>query len=534
MTTYQPQRRRWSLRARLIALVLAVAALALGAVDVLLPMNLRSSMMDEKKAGLQRAIDSMGPRASSEGLSQLSASSALRGDIGWSSVDAQGKTLVVVRVLSDADANPAIPAKPSSAEPATVADNSNESVSYLILASSIPYKDLNGDSVRLVAWTPLADVDSTMGQLIFTELLITAGLLLLLGATSSVIIRRELKPLEAMATAADDIAGGDLDRRVYPGDAGTEVGRLGLAFNGMLDGISELIAERERSEERLRQFLADASHELRTPVAAVRGYTDLYKAGALPDEAAVARAMERMGFEAVRMGALVGDLLTLIQADAEKGERHEPVNVAELLAGVVDDAAVIDRTRQWRLVGTDGVTALVYGDRLRLHQLFANLLANIRTHTEPGTVATVSLSLSASEVAIAVSDNGPGVSDADLPKLFDRFYRVDASRSREKGGTGLGLSIVAAIVRSHRGRIMASHTPGGGLTTVIVLPRWLPQPTISVVDTSAPKTGPTPLPPTTGPIPSLTKTPPVGQLSAGKNGGDGSDRADATALDRNP
>jgi two-component system OmpR family sensor kinase len=521
-STYRPQHRRWSLRARLTALVLAVAALALSAVDVLLPINLRSSLTDSQDISLQNVVASLHSQSplDSQYLQSISANSPIKGEVGFSYVRASGMTHVLVPPVSDPDANPKLSARPSTTTPETVTDVDGSS-QYRALATR-GTDATTGEPIYIVAWMPLAGVDSAIGKLIFTELLITVGLLLLLGATASVIIRRELKPLEAMATAADDIAGGDLDRRVYPGDAGTEVGRLGLAFNGMLDGISELIAERERSEERLRQFLADASHELRTPVAAVRGYTDLYKAGALPDEAAVSRAMERMGFEAIRMGALVGDLLTLIQADAEKGERYEPVNVADLLVGVVDDAAVIDRTRQWRLIGTEGVAAIVYGDRLRLHQLFANLLANIRTHTEPGTVATISLSLSAAEAMIVVSDNGPGVSDTDLPKLFDRFYRVDASRSREKGGTGLGLSIVAAIVRSHRGRIIASHTPGGGLTTAIVLPRWLPRPTISVVDTSAPKTGTTaqagtaqtPLPgtaarPASAPKLSLSKSPPA-------------------------
>ena len=238
----------------------------------------------------------------------------------------------------------------------------------------------------------------------------------------------------------------------------------------MLDGISTLLDERRRSEHRLRQFVADASHELRTPVAAVRGYTDLYSAGALPDEAAVERAMGRMGFEARRMGALVDDLLTLIQADAERTMTHERVDLADLLTGVVDDAAVIDPTRTWRLAGGYG-PAVVQGDRLRLHQLFANLLANVRTHTPPGTIATVSVLPGLDEIAVTVSDNGPGVSDDALQRLFDRFFRVDPSRSRENGGTGLGLSIVAAIVRSHGGEILASHTPGGGLTMTVVLPR---------------------------------------------------------------
>jgi two-component system, OmpR family, sensor kinase len=146
--------------------------------------------------------------------------------------------------------------------------------------------------------------------------------------------------------------------------------------------------------------------------------------------------------------------------------------VPELLTNVVDDAAVIDPTRTWRLVaGPGGVDLAVLGDRLRLHQLFANLLANIRTHTPPGTTATVSFLPGTDDIAITVSDNGPGVSDEALPKLFDRFFRVDPSRSRANGGTGLGLSIVAAIVRSHRGRILATHTPGGGLTVTVLLPR---------------------------------------------------------------
>jgi len=316
----------------------------------------------------------------------------------------------------------------------------------------------------------MSDLDEQLRRLVLAELLITAGLLVLLGATAGLVIRRELRPLESIASAADAIARGDLTRRVQESDPSTEIGRLGYAFNDMLDGISSLLDERRRNEDKLRRFIADASHELRTPVAAVRGYTDLYRAGALPDESSVDRAMERMGFESRRMGALVDDLLTLIQADAEHTVGHDLVDLNVLLTGVVDDAAVIDPTRTWRLIaGNEPVD--VVGDRLRLHQVFANLLSNIRTHTPEGTTATTSVLPGSGEIAVSVSDNGPGVSDDDLDRLFDRFYRVDPSRSRERGGTGLGLSIVAAIVRGHGGRIAASHAPGGGLTITVVLPR---------------------------------------------------------------
>jgi two-component system OmpR family sensor kinase len=194
--------------------------------------------------------------------------------------------------------------------------------------------------------------------------------------------------------------------------------------------------------------------------------------------------MDRMGFESRRMGALVEDLLTLTQTDAETAAPTDRVDLLALLTGVVDDAAVIDRSRTWRLAGT-AARAVVLGDRLRLHQLFANLLGNVRTHTPVGTTATVSVFTSGTEVAVAVMDDGPGVGDADLHRLFDRFFRVDPSRSRERGGSGLGLSIAAAIVRAHRGRISAGHTPGGGLTVTVVLPL---APAESAADGQAPGT----------------------------------------------
>ncbi|WP_353648488.1 HAMP domain-containing sensor histidine kinase [Nakamurella sp. A5-74] len=462
--------RRFTLRTRLIALVLGVAAIALVAVDILIPLNVRSSLMESKDLALRSQISALDGRGG-DLFTQIQAGPFAKSEVGVTAVYTSGN-VVILPLASDESANPLVGKSPSTSTPETVRDADGQGTFRALAYQGV---DPTGHTAFLVFWVPLADVTKAVGSVVFTELLISLALLVLLGTTASVIIRRELRPLEAMATAADDIAGGDLDRRVYPGDPGTEVGRLGFAFNGMLDGISTLIAERDANEIRMRQFLADASHELRTPVAAVRGYTDLYRAGALPDEAAVTRAMARMGFESERMGALVGDLLMLVQADAESDTRREVVDLSDVLTGVVDDAAVIDQTRIWRLVGADTRGAdLVQGDRLRLHQLFANLLGNVRTHTDPGTTATVTLSSGLGELTVTVADNGPGVSGAELPKLFDRFYRVDASRSRIKGGTGLGLSIVAAIVRSHRGRVLAGHTPGGGLTTTVVLPRWTP------------------------------------------------------------
>ena len=468
--------RRWSLRARLIALVVATAALALVAVNIVLPLVVRDASIaakDATLAGVMTAV-SRDSQITQRMLTDLSSLGQLRGEIGWTRIYPSGINQVIVPTVSSVGANPDLAGDAWLTGPVTVSDNDDPDRRYRLQGLPIAQRDDSTGNLipagYLVAWMPLDDIDKTFNRLVLIELLVTGGLLILLGSTASLVIRRELRPLESMAEAADDIAQGDLSRRVDESDPSTEIGRLGVAFNDMLDGISTLLAERRRSETRLRQFVADASHELRTPVAAVRGYTDLYAAGALPDDAAVDRSMVRMGFEARRMGALVDDLLTLIQADAERTMTHERVDLADLLTGVVDDAAVIDPTRTWRLAGGYG-PAVASGDRLRLHQLFANLLANVRTHTPPGTIATVSVLPGLDEIAITVSDNGPGVSDEALQRLFDRFFRVDPSRSRENGGTGLGLSIVAAIVRSHGGQILASHTPGGGLTMTVVLPR---------------------------------------------------------------
>jgi two-component system OmpR family sensor kinase len=470
MTAALPvQRRRWGLQARLIALVLAVAALALIAVDVIVPLNVRAALIADRDAGLTSVVGSLPRSINPDSLTQLTASNPLRGEIGWSIVSSSGMAQVIVHPPRDPAANPDLGREPLSGTARTVGDSSGSAATYRVLAVG-GYADAFNNPVFLVAWSSLDEVASTLRQLVFLEFLITVGLLVLLGLIAGLIIRRELRPLEAMATAADEIAGGNVDRRVVPGDPSTEIGRLGAAFNGMLDGIGGLLDDQQRSEARLRQFVADASHELRTPVAAVRGYSELYKAGMLPEESAVARAMDRMGFEARRMGGLVEDLLTLIKADAERPREHEPVDLAQLLVGVIDDAAVIDSTRTWRLIGASRATVVV-GDRLRLHQLFANLLSNVRTHTPAGTTATISVLPGHDEVAVSVTDDGPGVSAEALPRLFDRFYREDESRSRENGGSGLGLSIVAAIVRTHGGRILASNAAGGGLIMTVVLPR---------------------------------------------------------------
>jgi two-component system OmpR family sensor kinase len=274
--------------------------------------------------------------------------------------------------------------------------------------------------------------------------------------------------LTRVVATAGEVANLPLDRgevqlpvRVSEPDANpyTEVGRLGLALNRMLDHISTALSTRQASESRVRQFVADASHELRTPLAAIRGYTELAqrKRDQVPDD--VAHAMSRVESEAVRMTHLVEDLLLLARLDSGRPLESEPVDLSRLSADVASDAHVAGPDHQWNLdVPTDPL--YVTGDDARLHQVVANLLANARTHTPPGTSVTLSLHAEPDEAVLRVADDGPGIPAELQSEVFERFARGDTSRSRKGGSTGLGLAIASAVVRAHSGRIELRSAPG--------------------------------------------------------------------------
>ena len=245
----------------------------------------------------------------------------------------------------------------------------------------IAQPDRFGDGV-LVAAVPLTEVDETLQRLLVVEGLVLGGVLLLLGAAAWVVVRVGLLPLDRMGHTAGAIAGGDLSRRVSPTDPRTEVGRLGIALNAMLDRLEQAFAERQASEDRLRRFIADASHELRTPLASIRGYAELFRMGAAREPDDVARSMERIEDEAARMGVLVEDLLTLARLDQVPDVPHVPVDLGDIARDAVDDARATapDRAIELRLDPPAGVT----GDPHQLRQVLANLLRNALVHTPGG------------------------------------------------------------------------------------------------------------------------------------------------------
>jgi two-component system OmpR family sensor kinase len=327
--------------------------------------------------------------------------------------------------------------------------------------------DPSGFGTTVVA-LPLSDVDRTLHRLLAVEALVIGGVLLLLAAAAWAVVRVGLLPLDRMGHTAGAIAGGDLSHRVESADPRTEVGRLGIALNAMLDRLERAFTARKQSEDRLRQFIADASHELRTPLASIRGYAELFRMGAAREPEDVEKAMRRIEEEAARMGVLVEDLLTLARLDEIADAPHTEVDLGRLVGDAVDDARATapDRVIEPHV---DGDT-VVMGDAHQLRQVLANLLRNALVHTPAGTPIEVNAAREDGAVRLEVRDHGPGLPTDDPSAIFERFWRSEGGRKQGRAGAGLGLAIVAGIVDAHRGQVEASNAPDGGASFVVRLP----------------------------------------------------------------
>jgi two-component system OmpR family sensor kinase len=317
----------------------------------------------------------------------------------------------------------------------------------------------------VVVATSLTTVNATLKSLRTIELAVSLGLLAALLLLMTLLIRQGLRPLEAMAKEADAIAAGDLTRRVEPTEGDTEIARLGRALNGMLAQIEAAFVQRTMSEDRLRRFLADASHELRTPLTSIRGYAELLRKEAFPDEEARERALARIETEAARMGELVNDLLVL----ARLGEEPQPTRTqVDLAVAVADAVAALAVGGDHRVTLEAPTPVMVEADRRRVDQIIRNLLANALHHTPDGTRIDVVVAQVGENAVLRVRDQGPGMDEEQAGRVFDRFYRGDAARS--DGGSGLGLFIVAALSRALGGQVALDTAVGEGSTFEVVLP----------------------------------------------------------------
>jgi two-component system OmpR family sensor kinase len=346
---------------------------------------------------------------------------------------------------------------------------------------------VSDDGDLFVTALPLGGLDAAIARLLLVIGVVTVLGLAVAAWALTVLVRRSLRPLERVAAVASGVTALDLERgdpdipvRVSDSDlrANREVAQVGNALNRLLGHVARALTVRRDAEAGMRTFVADASHELRTPIATVRAYAELSERTS--DLDAVHRNVERIGREAVRMGNLVDELLLLARLDASAlasgsgSPASQVVRVSVDLTSLAVEATMDARAtapdHRWTLQIVDDQPLLVAGEEVQLRRVVTNLLANARTHTPTGTAVVVSLqSVAASDGAVVrfvVANDGPPIPAESLPTLFDRFTRGEASRSREHGTSGLGLAIVRAVVVAHGGSVRVASGPGRTAFTV--------------------------------------------------------------------
>jgi two-component system OmpR family sensor kinase len=349
--------------------------------------------------------------------------------------------------------------------PATVADGPT----FRVRASLLDDGDV------LVVAQPLGDIGSTLHRLFLVELAVTGGAVLIALLGGLWLVHIGLRPLRDMESTAESIAAGNLTERVPGENSSTEVGRLARTLNVMLSRIETAFSARlasegrlRASEQRLRRFVADASHELRTPIAAISAYAELFGRGASERKQDLERLMGGIRNETTRMEHLVADLLLLARLDEGRPMEWRPVELVSLCAEAVHTASTVGP--EWPVTFESPRPIEVMGDATGLRQVVDNLLGNVRAHTPPGTRTRVRVDSDQTGAVITVADDGPGMEAEEAELVFERFYRADQSRSRVHGGAGLGLSIVSAIVAAHGGTVEAHRGDNGGATFRVHLP----------------------------------------------------------------
>lgn len=333
-----------------------------------------------------------------------------------------------------------------------------------------------GSAVRLVA-LPLAETEQSLRELIALAAALTLAALIAAFLLIRSVVVRSLEPLNRLASTANEVSRLELSRgevvlpvRVAQSDADprTEVGRVGHALNHMLGNVEGALSARQASETQVRQFVADASHELRNPLASIRGYAELGRRERylLPPNAA--HALDRVQSEADRMSRLVEDMLLLARLDSHPDLDLQPVDVNEIVLNATSDAQAANPEHDWG-VDLPSKPVRATADVHRLHQVVANLLANAGKHTPPGTEVTTAVRAEGTDVVITVVDNGPGIPEGLQDHVFERFTRADVARTRSgaaKDSSGLGLAIVAAVMDAHGGSASVDSRPGRTVFTL--------------------------------------------------------------------
>jgi len=524
---------RTPLRVKLITAVLALVIIALGAISVASVYVLHSYLTTQSDTELKGAISTLNTDSLISNppgylypiryQQNLFAGIQLPGkQLAWSSAAMPG-------IGSPGQARQSLPALPTSAgwagtSPTLVTVSAQSgSDTWRVITETFPYQTVSSTGSTqqvtgtLVVGTDLGNVNATVRRIAYFDMIVGAVIVFVLALVGVAAVRANLRPLDEIEETAEAIADGHLDRRVPERDPRTEIGRLGRSLNSMLSQIETAFHAREESEaaahhseERMRRFVADAGHELRTPLTAIRGFAEYYRqrgglvphwdskapaaqaaggfGGVVPPGASTAagltpddldRLMQRVEKEAARMGLLVEDLLLLARLDQQRPLARQPVDLLTLAADAVHDARVLAPARTIDLSVQPGAAFLVIGDEPRLRQVIGNLMSNALTHTPDGTPIEVSIGSGALDprlpnsppaVTLDVTDHGPGMTQEQAQRVFERFYRADQARTRATGGSGLGLAIVDGLVTAHDGVASVRTAPNQGATFRIALP----------------------------------------------------------------
>ena len=494
-----------SLRGRLVLVVLTVAAAGLVAVDVVSYTALRAYLSDRIDGQLSAAFAPAAERLDDAGPGGPGGAGGPPGGEGpppppsgeppgpppgegerlapgtYAELrDADGATVgdpVRFEFDSDAELAPALPdslaTSPSPSELATQDVSAGDGDgSFRVAAVAAP----GGGGRVLVVAVPLDELDSTLSRLLAIVAAVSAVVLVAVAALAWWVVGLGLRPRRRIEATARGISAGELERRAEDTSPRTEAGRLGMAFNEMVDRLGAALAEREASENRLRRFLADASHELRTPLSSIRGYAELFRLGAASDPAQIELALARIEGESKRMGVLVDDLLALARSDEQRTPVRRPTDVGALVVEIGRDATVAEPDREIVVIDDSGAT-LVAVDPEQVRRAISNLVRNAVIHTPSGTPVEIRAAGSADGVEVTVRDHGTGLEPGSERLVFERFWRSSGDSARAaRQGSGLGLAIVAAVAEAHGGGATAEQAAGGGAMFRLWLPLESPDP----------------------------------------------------------
>ena len=476
----------WSLRNRLILATLGLAAIAIAASDFAASNSLRTFLINQADSQLNEVVQTSMLRLDRAGIDSanqdgdgdengfrpLRPLGAVPTTTAVTLLDISGNVIGRIggEFANSIDLNEFKKLTPEKVDslnelPFTISGDDGET-DIRAIARSLP----SGEGTVVIS-VALDSVEKTVAGLRGIFILISFIVLISIAIVARSLIKLTLKPLNQIEKTAAAIAEGDLSARLPEVNSRTEVGRLTGSLNTMLSRIEESFTIRTESENKLRRFVADASHELRTPLTAIRGFAELHRQGAVVGEEKTKELVSRIEKESIRMSSLVEDLLLLARLDQSRELTFDAVDINHLVKEAVASAQAAGPGYEITVSSTND-EVFVLGDSMRIHQAIANLLANARTHTPVGTKIAVNISQGDLETKISISDNGPGLSEEDQKRVFERFFRADPSRVRVGGeGSGLGLAIVDAVMKAHGGRVEVNSKIGAGATFTIVFPQ---------------------------------------------------------------